>query len=299
MAGFTGVVFMAEIRTIAVIGLGLIGGSVLKGLKNKGYKLLGIARRQETIEQALNEKIIDEGSVDINIACEADLIFVCTPINNTIETIKYLQEKVKAETIITDAASIKGKIINFANSGGFMRFIGGHPMAGTENKGLEESSESLFVGAKWVLTPSKRSSEDDLSSLSAVIEKLGAKIIIADPVQHDKAVALISHMPLFLSQALYNFIKNYPDEEISRLALCLAAGGFRDMTRLAATNPELAQDMLIENKSNVLESIQELQKHLDMFKKELSENGESFVKLSEELAVERKKMYSPDGKNVL
>lgn len=290
---------MSDIRSIAVIGLGLIGGSILKGLNGKGYKLLGVARRQETIEQALKENLIEKGSTDIGLACEADLIFICTPINRTIETIKLLQGKVKPETIITDAAGIKAEIVNFAESGEFIRFIGGHPMAGTEHKGLNASSNDMFVGAKWVLTPSKWSNEDDLTRLSSVIEKLGAKVIIEDPVQHDKAAALISHMPLFLSQILFDYIKNYPDKEISELAMSIAAGGFRDMTRLAATNRELIGDMLFQNKANVLNSAKGLRKHLQDLCAMLETEEQSFIKLAEETAIERKKMYSADGKNIL
>lgn len=291
---------MKEIKSIAVIGLGLIGGSILKGLKNKGYELLGISRRKETIEQALDEKLINEGSTNLDLVCKADIIFVCTPINSTIDTIKLLSSKAKPEAIITDAASIKGDILDFVNASQTpVRFIGGHPMAGTENKGLESSSGNLFQDAKWVLTPSKWSDQEDLIKLSTVIKELGAKIVLADPVQHDKAVALVSHMPLFLSQTLFGMVEDYLDKDISELALALAAGGFRDMTRLAATNPELSKDMLIQNKTNVLEAVRELKKYLDKFEKELAENEENFVKISEKLAFLRKKMYSPEGKNLL
>lgn len=291
---------MAEIKTIAVIGLGLIGGSILKGLKDKGFELLGIARRKETIDQALAENIINKGSTGIELACKADLIFVCTPINKTIETINLLSSKVKPETIITDVASLKGEILDFINTiQSPVRFIGGHPMAGTENKGLDASSENLFEEAKWVLTPSKWSNQEDLIKLSSVIEKLGAKIVITDPIQHDKAVALISHMPLFLSQSLFGMVKAYPDKDISELALTLASSGFRDMTRLATTNPELSKDMLIQNKENVFMAVKELKKYLDKLEKELIEDEENFVKTIEKTASQRKEMYSSEGKNVL
>jgi len=291
---------MAEIKTIAVIGLGLIGGSILKGLKDKGFELLGIARRKETIDQALAENIINKGSTGIELACKADLIFVCTPINKTIETINLLSSKVKPETIITDVASLKGEILDFINTiQSPVRFIGGHPMAGTENKGLDTSSENLFEEAKWVLTPSKWSNQEDLIKLSSVIEKLGAKIVITDPIQHDKAVALISHMPLFLSQSLFGMVKAHPDKDISELALTLASSGFRDMTRLATTNPELSKDMLIQNKENVFMAVKELKKYLDKLEKELIEDEENFVKTIEKTASQRKEMYSSEGKNVL
>jgi len=291
---------MTEVKSIAIIGLGLIGGSILKGLKGKGFKLLGISRRKETIEQALKEKIIDEGSTSLDLACEADLIFVCTPINKTIETIKILSLKVMPETIITDVASLKGDILDFVNENPSpLRFIGGHPMAGTENKGLDASLEALFDGAKWVLTPSKWSNQEDLNALSSVIEKLGAKIIVANSSKHDKAAALISHFPLFLSQSLFKTVEDYSDKEVSKLALVLAASGLRDMTRLASANPELSKDMLIKNKANILESLKEFKKFLDELEKELVENEENFEKTIEKIASKRKKMYSLEGKNLL
>lgn len=291
---------MKEIKSIAVIGLGLIGGSILKGFKGKGFELIGVARREETIKHALLENIIDKGSIDISLAYEADLIFVCTPINKTVETIEMLAGNVKSEAIITDVASLKADIIDFvSNNHAPIRFIGGHPMAGTEDKGLEASSENLFDGAKWVLTPSKWSNQEDLEAVSSVIEKLGAKIILADPLQHDKAVALISHMPLFLSEGLFGTVENLEDKEISSLAMILAASGFRDMTRLAATNPELARDMLIHNKSNVLEAVRNFKNFIGGLEKELVENEENFVKIIEKIVVQRKKMYSSQGKNIL
>lgn len=291
---------MAEVKSIAVIGLGLIGGSILKGLKNKDYELTGVARRKETINQALAESIIYRGSTSLDIVSDADIIFVCTPINIIIDTISALKQIAKPEAIITDAASLKGGIMDFVHSSEKpFRFIGGHPMAGTENKGLDSSSEKLFEGAKWVLTPSKWSNNNDLQTLGSVIKKLGAEIVIADPVQHDKAAALISHMPLFLSQALFDTVNNYSDKNVSELALKLAASGFRDMTRLASANPELSKDMLVQNKSNVIKAANELKKHLDGFENELEGNEEDFIKTIETIASQRKKMYSPDGKNIL
>ena len=291
---------MSEVKTIAVVGLGLIGGSILKGLRGKGFKLSGIARRNETIVQALAEKIIDEGSIKLDLACKADLIFVCTPINKTIETINYLSSRVKPETIITDVASLKGNILDLVNtSQPPFRFIGGHPMAGTENKGLDSSFETVFEGAKWVLTPSKWSNKQDLANISSVIEKLGAKIVIADPAQHDKAVALISHTPLLLSQALFRTVENYSEKDVSELAMILAASGFRDMTRLASANPELSKDMLTKNKANVLEIVKELKNCLEELEKELVENEDNYEKIIEKIAFQRKQMYSFEGKNIL
>jgi arogenate dehydrogenase (NADP+) len=291
---------MKEIKSIAVIGLGLIGGSILKGLQGKCYELIGIARREETIEQALSEKLISKGGTDIKLATNADLIFVCTPINKILFTVNQLIPIVKKEAIITDAGSLKEGIIDFINtSHDPINFIGGHPMAGTENKGLEASVSNLFEGAKWVLTPSQWSNNQDLESLKFVIEQLGAKVIITQPDLHDKAVALISHFPVLMSEALFGMVENTDNQELKDIALKLAASGFRDTTRLAATNPELAIDMLFENKENVLETVQKFKNYFELLEKELVENEDNFVKIYENLREKRRTMYSSDGKNLL
>lgn len=292
---------MQRIKSIAVIGLGLIGGSILKGLKGKGYELIGVARREETVKQALEEKIIDKGSTNIDLACESDIIFVCTPINKTLETIIQLSSKVQPDTLISDVASLKKGIIDFVNTAHDpINFIGGHPMAGTENKGLEASFGCLFKGAKWVLTPSKWSNQQSLDKLSVVIRDLEADIIIAEPEQHDKAVALISHFPVLLSETLFGMVENYENKEISELALALAASGFRDTTRLAMANPELARDMLFENKENVLNAVKNFKKYLETLENLLKKDEGKFMEIYEDLAAKRKKMYiSPVKKGSL
>ena len=283
-------------QKIAVIGIGLIGGSILKGLKELNYKLIGVARRQETIDKALEERIISQGSTDISIVKDADVIFICAPINMTVSMIQEVSKIAKPEALITDVASIKGAVMNFVNANPEpINFIGGHPMAGTENKGIEASFSELFEGAKWVLTPSKWSKSEETELLQNIIKQLGAETIVADPQEHDKAVALISHMPLFLSQSLFSLVKNHSGGD---LAIRLAASGFRDMTRLAATNPELTKDMLFENKAAALTAFRELLNEAADLIVELAENEENFAETSVELAEARKKMYSPEGKNI-
>ena len=286
-------------ENLAVIGLGLIGGSILKRLKNNNYNLIGVSRRQETIDKAVKEGIISRGSTKISVIKDADIVFICTPINTTISILNEAAETVNPKTIITDTASLKGFIIDFVNTNSKpINFIGGHPMAGTENKGLDASFPGLFEEAKWVLTPSKWTNDNDVKKLEKIIHQLGAKTVSADPHKHDKAVALISHMPLFLSQTLFNLVKNYPDKSIGDLAMNLASSGFRDMTRLAATNPELTADMLFENKENVFSDFEEFINESAFLGKNLIENKDNFIKISREIANLREKMYSAEGKNI-
>lgn len=290
---------MGKCTSIAVIGLGLIGGSILKKLQNTGYNLIGVSRSQKTIDKATEEGLISTGSTDISVIKDADIVFICTPINKTIPILIEVAKIAKKDAIITDVASLKGLIMDFVNtSHDPIRFIGGHPMAGTEQSGIDASFPELFKGAKWVLTPSNWTTEDDIKTLETVINQLEARTVLAEPQQHDKAVALISHMPLFISQSIYSLVKNYPDRDTGELAMQLAASGFRDMTRLAATNPELASDMLIENRTNVLNTVRELVKEASLLEKQLAENEEKFTENCEDIASSRKNMYSPDGRNI-
>ncbi|EKE04616.1 MAG: arogenate dehydrogenase [uncultured bacterium] len=289
---------MPDNPTIAVIGLGLIGGSILKALRPKGFHLIGISRSEETVRKAINLDLADEYSTNVELVQKANVVFICTPINKTIETIDKVRKIVSPDCIITDVASLKGFIMDYVNDYDFpTNFIGGHPMAGTENTGIDYAVDNLFEGAKWVLTPSRWSGAEDIRRLEELTSLIGAKSIIADAYEHDKAVTLISHLPLLLSQSLFGMVSDYPDENIKELALKLAASGFRDTTRLAATNPELAKDILLKNKAYIREAVNGLKDYLTELDKALDLNEEEFMNLVKSLASKRKDMYSPEGKN--
>lgn len=290
---------MPDTPTIAVIGLGLIGGSILKALRPKEFHLIGVSRSEETVKKAIKLDLANECSTNIELVQKAKVVFICTPINKTIETIDKVRKIVSPDCIITDVASLKGFIMDYVNDYDFpTNFIGGHPMAGTENTGIDYAVDNLFEGAKWVLTPSRWSGTEDIRRLEELTSLLGAKSIIADSYQHDKAVTLISHLPLLLSQSLFGMVSDYPDKNIKELALKLAASGFRDTTRLAATNPELAKDILLKNKAYIREAVNGLKDYLTELDKNLDLNENEFINPIKNLASKRKDMYSPEGKNI-
>lgn len=218
---------------IGIVGLGLIGGSIYKSLKQlNNYEVIGISSsiREEDITSDYS-KLVD---------CE--LIFVCTPISATLETLDKLNSILTPDNIVTDVCSIKGFLTDKKYK---YKFIPSHPMAGTENCGWENSFAGLFNGAKWAITSSSNEERQEQEVLESVIKDLGAEPIITTAEEHDRAVALISHMPLVLSQALCLNIKD------NKLAQSLAASGFRDMTRLALSNPQMAEDMVKYNSENI------------------------------------------------
>lgn len=216
---------------IGVVGLGLIGGSIFKALQNK-YELVAVSSSVQ------GENI----SKDYEILKEADLIFVCTPMNATLGVLDKLENILPETTIVTDVCSLKGFVSKKKYT---YKFIPSHPMAGTENSGWESSFAELFEGAKWVITPIEGALKEDLALLESVINSLRAKVVITTPEEHDEAVALISHMPLVIAQALCENIKD------NKLAQELASSGFRDTTRLALSNTQMASDMIELNRENI------------------------------------------------
>lgn len=224
---------------IGVVGLGLIGGSIFKDLVALGYEVVAVSKSQS------GANIYN----DYAVLKDCDLVFVCSAMNKTLEILDKLEEILSENTIVTDVCSLKGFVCKKTRR---YKFVPSHPMAGTEHKGFENSFEGLFKGAKWVITPVFGESVE----LVQIIEKLGAKPVITTPDKHDEAVALISHMPMVVAQAIFKTAKD------NDLALEIAASGFRDMTRLAMSNTEMANDMVQMNSENIQMSLLKLYKSI-------------------------------------
>lgn len=216
---------------IGVIGLGLIGGSIFKALSSN-HKVVAVSRSVK------GENI----SNDYNILKDCDVVFVCTPMNATLEVLDKLNEILAPSTIVTDVCSLKEFVSNKKYN---YKFIPSHPMAGTENSGWEFSFAEMFNGAKWVITPIDGDVLQEQDVLESLILEMKAEPIITSAKDHDKAVALISHAPLVIAQALCQNIKD------NKLAQALASSGFRDTTRLALSNIEMANDMVQMNRENI------------------------------------------------
>ena len=269
---------------IAIIGLGLIGGSLGLALKKTGrpdLHLVGIPRRAETLQQALALGAIDEGTTDhVKGVVDADLVFVCTPINLLLPIIREIAPSLKKGAIVTDVGSSKYELVTQAEKiipkGSY--YVGGHPMAGKETSKLAAADPQLFAGKKWLLTPTSRTSKKALEVVKQVVGWTGATILEMDPKKHDLVVAAVSHMPLAVAAALVNAVAGQEQKELT--AKC-AASGWRDTTRIASGDPILGVDMFTTNKKAVLKMIAAFKKSLSRLEKLIKEgNGE---KLREEL----------------
>jgi len=265
---------------IGVIGLGLIGGSILKSLSDKGFEMYAVTRNQNTLESA--KLFCRAVSTDLSLLKECEIVFVAVPMSNVLKMLDDLQAVLSPEAIVTDVSSLKAFVMakNYSYN-----FIGSHPMAGTEHSGFEHSFKEMFEGAKWVMTPGFDTPREMSGKLEEVIKQTGAKVLYADAKEHDEAAAKISHMPMLLAQALFNMVK---DDE---LALELAASGFRDMTRLAMSNVNMAEDMINMNTKNIEKSLEALENSILDLKTGYREK-------IEKIRTERAKMYDDNGKNV-
>lgn len=244
---------------IGIVGLGLIGGSIFKALRAK-HNVIGVSR-------SLKEENISD---DYSTLKDCEIVFVCTPMNKTLEILDKLEAILPTNTIVTDVCSLKTFVSKKKYS---YNFVPSHPMAGTEHSGWEYSFAELFQGAKWVLTPSGGDVPDKLET---VINDLGAQIIITTPEEHDKAVALISNLPLLVAQALCENIKD------NMLAQTIASSGFRDTTRLALSNVEMASDMLKLNRENIEIAANSMQKCLnDLFNGDYKSKAEKVKRFRE------------------
>ncbi len=266
---------------IGIISLGLIGGSLFKVLCKTNNEIYAVTRNEKTIKKALT--ICNNVSNDLKTLSDCEVIFVASPINKTVEILDKLENIVSKDTIVSDCASVKEFVMKKKRP---YKFIGSHPMAGTEFNGYDASFEDLFNGAKWILTPSDNIEEKDIKKIEKIIKYTKAQIIITTAKEHDLAAAQISHMPLLLSQALMYSIKG------NKLAHIMAASGFRDMTRLSASNLEMASDMAEYNRKNIEKSLNKLYKSINFLQKT------KVKKIFADIKNTRSNMYSDEGKNI-
>lgn len=286
---------------IGIIGLGLIGGSLAKVLAENNFNIIGIARSDSTFQKAKELEIFYNVSQDIKCINDCDVIFVATPINSTQVVFENLSNTVKKPCIITDVASIKGEIEDLAVKifdQELITFIGGHPMAGTEFKGIDNAFSELFDSCKWVLCPTNPLKSTQLKFLGSIISDTGANIIYSNPYTHDLAVAMISHLPLLISMSIVETVNSQEDLILKELAFYLAASGFRDTTRLAAGNPELSYEMIKFNEKNVLKAMNIFKNSLSKLIDHLSLPKEEPINKFEEIAKIRKSLYSQFGSNI-
>lgn len=261
---------------MAIVGLGLLGGSLGLALKKAGFagRILGSARRAETRAQALAMGAVDEAHAEpIEAVHGADLVILATPVAAILDNLPRLQPHLPPRALVTDVGSTKRRICEHAAKLYDQRpmFLGGHPMAGKERSGLENADARLFEGARYVLTPLKPEHSGDLrvQAFRALIASIGARAITSDPASHDVAVAYLSHLPQLLSSGLAGLIEE--KNAAGGLSLELAATGFRDVTRLADSPYSVWRDICLTNTENIQMALDALIQKMEFIKLHLGD----------------------------
>ncbi|BAY08761.1 prephenate dehydrogenase [Calothrix sp. NIES-2098] len=247
---------------IGILGLGLIGGSLGFDLRSQGHHVFGVSRRESTCQKAVSLGSVDEASAEINLLAQAEVVFICTPIALIVPQVKQLITHLSATTVVTDVGSVKAPIVKEI-SPLWENFIGGHPMAGTADSGIEAAQHNLFVDRPYVLTPIETTPSRAISVLEEIVRSLGAKIYHCQPEQHDRAVSWISHLPVMVSASLIAACISETDPAVLQLAQNLASSGFRDTSRVGGGNPELGVMMAQFNRQALLGSLQQYRHQLD------------------------------------
>ena len=269
---------------IGIVGLGLIGGSLGLDLKAQGEEIIGVSRKASTCDIAVERGVVDRASTDLSILTEAEIVIICTPIAKIADTLKQLVPYLNSQTIVTDVGSVKQPIVT-ACSQLWSNFIGGHPMAGTTEQGINAAQPNLFTNAAYVFTPTTENAWG-IDQLKHIAESLGAKPYICSPEVHDAAVAWISHLPVMISASLMSACLGESQPEVLKLAQHLASSGFRDTSRVGSGNPELGKMMAQYNRTALLRSLkaynQDLQTIINLIEQENWDNLEKILQINQE-----------------
>ncbi len=259
-------------KRITIIGMGLIGGSIGKALleKDLAEEVIGVCRRQSSLDRAIKERSLTKGYVNNyeEAIAGAEIIVIATPIHTEDEVLEGLASAIKdPATIVTDAGSTKKVIVdNAAAFSDKFSFVGGHPLAGSEKAGVEYSDPCLFQGSLCILTKGSSTVENDISIVKDLWEALGADVDVTTPEKHDEILSFTSHLPHVVAYALSGVQKK---EYFKYMAT-----GFKDTTRIAASDPRLWKDIFLSNRDNVLSSVASFRELLSEIEKNLRNNKE-------------------------
>lgn len=257
------------IDRLCIIGIGLIGGSLALALKKAGYcgTVIGIGRSAKNLELALNKGIIDAASHDLSAVQGADVVVLATPVGATERVCREIVAYLDAAAILTDVGSVKKAVVKQVQQAfGELpaNFVPGHPIAGNENSGAAAASSDLFVDRRVLLTPAGVTSEDALDKVQAMWQAAGAQVETMSIEQHDRVLAASSHLPHMLAFGLVDSLARQDEsEEIFRYA----AGGFRDFTRIASSDPVMWRDICLYNREALLNAMDSYQSDLAELRK--------------------------------
>ena len=278
-------------KKVCIIGCGLIGSSLARAIKkyNLSEKIVSSNRSNIVNKNVLDLKIVDDSSSDTQkMVNDSDLIIIATPLSSYENVISKIKNSLKNGMILTDVGSVKEKVINLVEKAipKDVSWIPSHPIAGTEESGPEAGFSELFKNRWCILTPSKKAKEKDIDTLKSFWKKIGSKVDIMDAKQHDYILSITSHIPHLVAYNIVNTSINIQEEKQSAI-IKYSAGGLRDFTRIAASNPIMWRDIFIQNKTNTSKEIEKFIANLEDLKNAIeNEDGKKL----EEIFIKTKKI---------
>jgi len=278
-------------KKICIIGCGLIGSSLARAIKkyNLSEKIVSSNRSDIVNKKVLELKMVNDSSSDTQkMAKDSDLIIIATPLSSYENVILKIKNSLKNGTILTDVGSVKEGVISLVEKSipKDVSWIPSHPIAGTEESGPEAGFSELFKNRWCILTPSKKAKEKDIDTLKSFWKKIGSKVDIMDAKQHDYILSITSHIPHLVAYNIVNTSINIQEEKQSAI-IKYSAGGLRDFTRIAASNPIMWRDIFIQNKTNTSKEIEKFIANLEDLKNAIeNEDGKKL----EEIFIKTKKI---------
>jgi len=277
---------------IGIVGLGLIGGSLGLDLRAFGHQVLGVSRHSETCQRAIERGVVDEASINMTLLAAADVVFICTPLAAIAPTVQQLIPHLSPDSIITDVGSVKTAVVEEV-APLWHNFVGGHPMAGTADSGIEAAVSGLFTGNPYVLTPVETTPPTAVKIVEEIVRSLTSRVYFCRPEDHDRAVAWISHLPVMVSASLIDACISEADPAVLELAQQLASSGFRDTSRVGGGNPELGVMMARYNQESLLRSLMSYRHSLDQLIAQIEQQDwQSLEERLKETQLERPKFLS-------
>lgn len=254
------------INRLSILGVGLIGGSLARALRDAGHvrEIIGYGRGLANLQRAVELGVVDRIETSLGAAVrDADMVVLATPVGSMPEMLTGIAPYLAANAVVTDVGSVKGTVAAAARAAlgaGVVRFVPGHPIAGTERSGVDASFASLYVGRRVVVTPLAENRPEAVSRVRAMWEAAGADVVIMSVEHHDEVLAATSHLPHLLAYALVDMLARLDDK---REIFSFAAGGFRDFTRIASSDPTMWRDISVANRDAIVHMLRRYRDELD------------------------------------
>ncbi len=250
-------------RTAAVVGLGLIGGSLAFRLRGAHMRVLGVDVDAKALDLARQRGAIDTGSTDLGVVADADLVIVATPLNQLAQVGIAAARRMRSGAVLTDVGSVKAPVVAaiHASLPANVRFVGGHPMAGSEGTGMAAAAAALLDGRPFILTPTARTAPEGVATMQAVVTRIGMRPVILDPVQHDELVAQVSHLPYVVSLAL---LRAVADD-----AKSIGGPAMAEMTRIARSPAGMWAEICRANREAILRALARFEVELSRLRRGL------------------------------